>query len=67
MPAALINNSDEDNNFIRTHGEHSKACFSYPQQVAERGAVSRVFTNTTEVKSQRIVFLAFYVWTPTFQ
>lgn len=64
MPAALINNSDEDNNFIHTHSE---ACFSYPQQVAERGAVSRVFTNTTEVKSQRIIFLAFYVWTPTFQ
>lgn len=52
MPAALINNSDEDNNFRRTHGEHREACFSYPQQVAERGSVSRMFTNTTEVKSQ---------------
>lgn len=67
MPAALINNSDEDNNFLRTHGEHNETCFSYPQQVAERGAVSRMFTNKTEVKSQWIVSLAFYVWTPTFQ
>lgn len=35
MLVIWTNNSDEDNNFLCIYGEHSEACFSYPQQVSE--------------------------------
>lgn len=37
MPAALINNSDEDNNFLRAHREHNEACFSYLNKWLKEG------------------------------